>query len=396
MSIFFPTSASELCIDLDALVVNWRHLQRVAAPAECAAVVKANAYGLGDVQVTCALAAAGCRVFYVTTIKEAERIAGVAPDDARIFIFNGVAAEDLASCRKQAFIPVLSTPSQVEQWHTANRREGRVLPCSIQVDTGMNRLGLEISEWRQLRETIAAPDLGAAWIMSHLACAEEAASPMNGAQLARFKSVLAEALQWAPGIRASFANSGGVLLGPEYHFQQVRPGIALYGGYPESGDQRRFKPVVHLRLPILQLRRVSAEGTVGYGALAKVPAGALLATVQGGYADGLMVSQWASASGEVAGHRVPMIGRISMDLTIFDVSALPPALWRGTEPPAFIEVLNSSLTVDHMAQSAGTISYEILTRLGSRWRREYRGGQAAAAGDNPVGQSPNTGNNHES
>lgn len=370
-----PSPSQELLIDLDALVGNWLSLRDIAQGAECAAVVKANAYGLGDGPVVSALQNAGCRSFFVATAAEAFAIAQRVSGDCRIYIFNGLRSREMDDCRAQGFIPVLSTLDQVEAWLAANRREQRVLPCGVQVDTGMNRLGLEMREWEQLRERYAATELGASLVMSHLACGEEVQHPLNLMQLQRFRQILATARDWAPGIQGSFANSSGVMLGGDYHFDQVRPGIALYGGNPQAQRPNRFSPVVHLRLPVLQLRQVGEEGSVGYGALARVKPGATLATVQGGYADGLLISQTGQGEGEVAGIRVPMVGRISMDLTVFDVSAVPESVWQ--REGRCIEVLNHNLTIDAMAAAAKTISYEVLTRLGQRFQRRYHSSVAA-------------------
>lgn len=365
------SSWQELLIDLDALAGNWRLLRDTARGAECAAVVKANAYGLGEKPVVAALRQAGCRTFFVATCDEALSVSGRLGPDCRIFIFNGLRSGEFGDCRARGFIPVLSSMEQAQAWATANRQEQRVLPCAIQVDTGMNRLGLESREWEQLRQRFTAAELGPLVVMSHLACGEEAQHPLNAVQLQRFRDIIATARRWAPGVTASFANSSGVMLGSDYHFDQVRPGIALYGGNPEAQQPNRFNPVLYLRLPILQLRRVGASGSVGYGASVPVGTGAVLATVQGGYADGLLISQSARGEGEVAGFRVPIVGRISMDLTVFDVSSVPESVWQQPNG-RYIEVLNRRLTIDHMADASKTISYEVLTRLGQRFRRRYQ------------------------
>lgn len=364
------SSLHELQINLDAIVENWRRVQSACPGVDCAAVVKADAYGLGSKPVAAALSAAGCRSFYVATFDEAKNIQPALPAAASVYLLNGLRPHELAEARSAGVIPVLSSLPQVADWLRANQEEGQVLPCVLHVDTGMNRLGLEPNEWQQVLKEVVAQELGAVFLMSHLACAEDAAHPMNELQRQRFQAALEAARQWSPGIQGSLANSAGALLGADYHYDQVRSGIALYGGNPDGSA--RFVPVVRLQLPVLQLRRVSAEGSVGYGAGTPVAAGSLLATVQGGYADGLLVSQSGRGQGEIAGVRVPMLGRVSMDLCIFDVSAVPRAVWQ-TDEPLFIEVLNDNLTIDDMAEAAGTISYEVLTRLGPRFRRAYVG-----------------------
>lgn len=374
-----PRIAAELIVDLNAVVANWRLLAELAAPAECAAVVKANAYGLGDVAVASALYKAGCRSFYVATLKEALTVTTQLPG-AALYILNGLGAQEFAACREHTFIPVLSTLQQIKSWRECNRAEQRFLPCVIQVDTGMNRLGLNPSEWRQVVSAEVAAEIAPIIVMSHLACAEDKEHPLNSIQRLRFEQVVVEARAWVPSIKASFANSGGVCLGADFHFDQVRTGIAMYGGNLEVNNSQpidsntkssnRFRAVVSLRLPIVQLRRVELDGSAGYGATAPVAKGSLLATVHSGYADGLLISQSQRGCGEIAGQRVPMLGRISMDLSIFDVSAVPNTFWQQ-DSPAFIEVLNSNLSIDAMAEAASTISYEILTRLGARFERRY-------------------------
>ncbi|MGQ9427499.1 alanine racemase [Gilvimarinus sp. F26214L] len=373
---------NELQIDLQAIIDNWRSVTAHAPHSECAAVVKADAYGLGSGPVVSALADSGCRGFFVATLEEALAIAPLLREGSRVYIFHGVAGVDLDECRRHGFIPVLSTLPQVQAWASANRREGRIHACALQVDTGMNRLGLGLNEWRQVAESVSARELGGTMVMSHLACAEDRLHPLNQQQRARFQAVVVEARQWAPGIKASLANSAGVLLGPDYHFDQVRPGIALYGGNPAGENGGPFRPVVRLRLPVLQLRRVGEDGSVGYGATAPVRAGALLATVQGGYADGLMIAQSRAGEGEVSGVRVPVVGRISMDLTVFDVSGVPASAWNSTDP--YIEVLNENLGIEQMARAANTISYEVLTRLGRRFDRKYLASGTGAKQNNEL------------
>lgn len=358
----------ELQISLKAIVENWHRLQEACSGVDCAAVVKADAYGLGSEAVVSALTAAGCRSFYVATFDEAEAIRPLVASGASIRVLNGLQTWEVAAARRAGVVPVLSSLSQVSAWLRANHQENLALPCIVHVDTGMNRLGLELGEWEQLLDEVKGPELGAIGVMSHLACAEDREHPMNERQRQRFNRVLETARLWSPGISASLANSAGALLSPDYHYDQVRGGIALYGGNPDGFH--RFLPVLRLRLPVLQLRRVSGPGSVGYGAAAMVEAGSLLATVQGGYADGLLVSQSGRGMGEIAGISVPMVGRVSMDLCVFDVSAVPRSLLQTGEP-LFIEVLNENLTIDSMASAAQTISYEVLTRLGQRFHRCY-------------------------
>lgn len=372
------TAGAVLTIDLDAIVDNWRMLRAQVAPAECAAVVKADAYGLGVAEVAPALTQTGCRTFFVATIDEGitlRSLLGPAPsipeavsdadDAASIYVLNGLIAgceDDLIANRLQ---PVLNSLGEIDAWTAAARRLGQPLPAAIHVDTGMSRLGLPAGE---LAAVAAAPDrlsgLRLTAVLSHLACADEVAHPLNAGQLVRFR----EALTRLPPARASLANSSGIFLGPAYHGQLVRPGVALYGGSPRADQASPMRSVVRLDARILQVREIDEGISVGYGATHQSARRERIATVAVGYADGYLRSLSNRGTGYIGNRLVPLVGRVSMDLITFDVSDLPEDEVRPGRP---IELIGPHLPVDSVAHNAGTIAYEILTALGARYHRVY-------------------------
>ncbi len=363
-------SKAELQIDLDALAANWRTLADLASPSVCSAVVKANAYGLGDFQVVKRLYQEGCRHFFVANVDEAIRLSASFFEEISLYILGGLGELEISECRQRKYIPVLSTKDSVLAWVNANRADNVNLPSVVQVETGMNRLGLSKIETQWLFSEVSAATLNPQMLFSHLACADDVEHPLNSQQLLCFKEFLVSAKQWSPKLSACLANSAGILLGSDYHFDFVRPGIAIYGGNPQIKLANKFKPVVHLRLPVAQIKCLEEDGFVGYGATAKVKSGATLAVVHGGYADGLLRAQSNISEGEMFGRRVPMVGRVSMDLTVFDISSVVNRL-AETNEPLFIDVLNSAITIDEVAANAQTIPYEILTSLGGRYSRRY-------------------------
>ncbi len=337
-----------LQIDLSALRANYRALAARAPTARAAGVVKADGYGLGAGLVAQALAAEGATDFFVALASEAPAVRdGVGPGP-RIFVLSGhMAGADLGDA-----IPVLNSPEQY--FRDRATRPGR--PFAIQLDTGMNRLGFEPGEWAALRAEIlaAGPEL----VMSHLACADEPDHPMNPRQLAAFREMTE-----GVAVPLSFAATGGILLGPDYHFDIVRPGVGLYGGMPFA-DAR---PVVRLSLPVIQTRDLAAGETAGYSNTWTADRPARIATVAAGYADGL--HRTLSSDGQrpridlFAGDlRCPIVGRVSMDLITVDVSAL-------TEVPAELDLICPQQPVDAVAEAMGTIGYEVLTGLGRRYAR---------------------------
>ncbi len=335
-----------LQIDIEAIVANWKALAAKAPGARAAAVVKANGYGLGADHVAPALYRAGARDFFVALAGEGRMLRPHLPQDARIHVLSGhMEGEDLTG-----LVPVLNSLEQF--FRDRSIRPGQ--PFSIQLDSGMNRLGMEAAEWAQIRaEALAA---GPDFIMSHLACADEPDHPANTAQLAAFRE-MTEGCK----VPLSLAATGGILLGPDFHFDLVRPGIGLYGGLPFA----EAKPVVRLSLPVIQTRRVQPGEFVGYGAAWTADRPHRIATVAAGYADGILRALSGSGACLYAqGVACPIVGRVSMDLITADVTAL-------SEVPDELDLICPEQPIDRLAEYAGTIGYEILTSLRHRYCRTY-------------------------
>jgi alanine racemase len=359
-------ASAVLEIDVAGVVANWRFLAQRVAPAGCAAVVKADGYGLGAPVVAGALAAAGCRRFFVATLDEGLILRRALPGLCEVAVLNGPVPGSAGEFAEARLVPVLNDPGQIAEWRRLAARRGR-LPAMLHLDTGMARLGLTAREFERLTGEFGR--CGAiCWraLLSHLACADQPDHPLNRDQRARF--VLSRPR--LGGLAASLAASSGIFLGPDYHFDFVRPGAALYGVNPQPGRPNPMRQIVRLSARILQIREVDAAQPVGYGATHVMAAAGRLATVAAGYADGWLRSLSHRGSGRVGGLRVPLLGRVSMDLAVFDVSAVDPALAR---PGAFIELLGDDYGVDAAAADGGTIGYEILTALGRRYHRVYRG-----------------------
>lgn len=350
-------------IDLGAVVGNWRRLAaRLEPGTEAAAVVKADAYGLGMAQVAPALAAVGCRLFFVATLDEGLALRRQLPD-IDIAVFNGPIAGNEADFAAARLIPVLNDLGQIDAW-----RRFRTAPAMLHVDTGMGRLGLPPGEVAVLAaepERLAGFALAA--IISHLACADEPAHPLNRAQRSAFRA----ALDGLPPAPASLAASFGIFLGPDYHFAMVRPGAALYGINPLPEQPNPMSQVVHLKARIIQVREIDRGMTVGYGAAHRMDRAGRVATVAVGYADGWLRSASQRGYANIGGQPAPVIGRISMDLLTLDVTGIDSRL---AVPGAYAVLLDERYGVDQAAAAAGTIGYEILTSLGRRYTRVYRGG----------------------
>ncbi len=356
-------------IDLGGIAANWRLLARRVGSAGCAAVVKADGYGLGAVQVASALAAAGCRQFFVATLGEAIVLRQVLPDAISIAVLNGPVPGSADEFAEHRLVPVLNDPGQIADWREVAGRRG-ALPAILHIDTGMARLGLTPREFDRFADDLW--NCGAIrWqaLISHLACADLPNHPLNKVQRTRFASAQSR----CGGLRASLAASSGIFLDPAFHFDFVRPGAALYGVNPVPGSPNPMRQVIRLNAKILQIRDVDEGQTVGYGAAHAMSAAGRLATAAIGYADGWLRSLSHRGCGRIGGVRVPLLGRVSMDLAVFDVSAIDPALAR---PGNFIEMLGEHYGVDAAAADAGTIGYEILTALGRRHHRVYHKGPA--------------------
>lgn len=347
-----------LTVDLGAIAANWRAL-RDRHGTDCAGVVKADAYGLGLGPVARVLARAGCRVFCVAMPEEGLRLRRILPD-ATILVLSGPLPGGEGLFAAHALVPILNSLEQVAAWR-AHAPAGAAY--GLHVDTGMNRLGLPLADVDAL-----PADFAPGWLLSHLACADEPGHALNAGQLAAFRALRAR----FPGAVASLANSAGLLLGRDYAFDLGRPGIGVYGGHPCPGHgPNPMAPVVRLDARIVQVRRVDTPQTVGYGASHRCEGGSLLATVAAGYADGLPRTLSNRGRGMLGEQLVPMVGRVSMDLTVFDVTAAGPDLAR---PGAFITLIGPHHSVDDLAAEAGTIPYEILTALGRRHARRHIGG----------------------
>ena len=356
---------SRLTIDLGAVRRNYRRLLERLGGVPCAGVVKADGYGLGAERVAPALWDEGCRVFFVATLEEAVRLRPAVPD-ATVCCLNGLLPGTEPVFVEHRIVPVLNALDQVARWRGFGDTAGRKPPAILHVDTGMNRLGLGEDEWQRVLE---APDVldGVDWLylISHLASADEPDAPSNARQLARFRQVR----QRLPhGMKASFANSSGIFLGPDYHFDMARPGIALYGGRPNGRDPNPLECPVRIEGRILQIRTIRAGIAVGYGGSWTSPRESRIATVAAGYADGYLRSLSGVGTVALGGRSCPVVGRVSMALITVDVTDVPSA---EAFPGAFVEVLGPSVTPDDAADAAGTIGYELLTSLGRRYARHY-------------------------
>jgi len=360
-----------LTVDLSAIEANWRALAHQALTVECGAVVKADAYGMGIEPVTATLAKAGCKTFFVADLAEARRVRARAPE-AAIYVLNGCTPEGSPTFIELNARPVINSMTELAEWDAfiaaRNWRGG----AALQVDTGMNRLGISADEAAALAPRVQTENHGIALLMSHLACAEIADHPLTVAQIKLFR----ELRSLYRGIPASLANSSGIYLGDSALCDLVRPGAALYGINPTPGRPNPMRGIVELRGRILQIRSVAEGETVGYGATWTARRRSRIAVVALGYADGLLRAASGPDGGRgatamVAGKTCPVVGRISMDLVCVDMTDLPDGVIHRGDAAMF---LGGEIAVDDLAAAAGTIGYEILTRLGPRCHLVYRGG----------------------
>lgn len=356
----------QLTIDVGAIVANWQTLREKFTGRETAAVVKANAYGLGVEHIAPALEKAGCNTFFVATLNEGIQLRALLPD-VRILVFHGVQQGEEFAFRQHTLIPVLNSLPQVERWK-AVAKEHTHATSALHIDTGMARMGLEIEQFEALMKADASvlKDCRVGLLMSHFACAPAASHPMNIEQLNWFNHVR----NYAPEIPASLCNSGGIYLASDYHFDLARPGCSLYGIAPQAAGNP-MRQVVTWNAPILMTRVLEREQTVGYGATETLPKGARIATVATGYADGyLRHASGHGAIGYVGNHKVPLVGRVTMDMLCFDVSDVPES---DVAEGAHITLLGDKdgIRVDDVANAAQTIGYEVLCALGNRLERKY-------------------------
>ncbi len=355
------TEAARLEIDLAAVVANWRALHGRGS-ARVAGVLKADGYGCGAAWVAAALHRAGCRHFFVAHLAEAVALRAAAPG-AMIAVLNGLWPGTEAEYLAHSIRPVLGTLGEIAAWGEAARVAGRPLPALLHVDTGMNRLGLSRADLGRLAEQ---PDrlqgIAIEYVMTHLVSAEIPDDPVNQAQLERFASACAR----LPAAPRSVANSSGLFLGPAFGSDLARPGAALYGVNPTPGAANPMRPVVRLLARILCVRELKSGERVGYNGLWQAARPSRIATVSVGYADGYLRSLSNRAGACFDGAPVPLVGRVSMDLTTFDVTDAP-----GAEPGDWLELIGPSNPVDLLGRQAETTGYEVLTSLGRRYSRTY-------------------------
>ncbi len=359
-----------LTIDLSAIEANWKKLASTTVPVECAAVVKADAYGCGLEPVTQKLAKAGCRTFFVADVTEGRRVRAIAPD-AVIYVLNGLMPGSAQAFADDYLRPVINSATELAEWDAFVAGRSWRGGAALHVDTGMNRLGITIDEAVAIAPRIQSENHGFTLLMSHLACAETPDHPMNDRQIRLFREIRI----MYRGVSSSLANSSGIFLGGTIFCDLVRPGVALYGANPTPEKKNPMRPVVELRGRIIQVRPVNKGESVGYGATFGATRSSRIAVVAVGYADGFLRSA-AAAKGKpaaevvVAGKRCPVAGRVSMDLIAVDVTDLPDGAARRGD---FATLIGEGISLDELAAAMGTIGYEVLTNLGRRYHRVYKG-----------------------
>lgn len=362
-------------VDLARIAANWRALAELVAPSECGAVVKADAYGLGAAHVIPALARAGCRTFFVATLDEAIEARKLAPS-ATIYMLDGIVKGAAGTVRAAGIIPVLSSLPEISEWAALTHSRKDRLQAALHIDTGLNRLGLSASDVQALMLDVHGLDrLDVTLVMSHLASADDPHSPKNAQQ----REVFERLKPLLPRTATSLAASDGLMLGRDYHYDLVRPGYALYGGQAFGGGPTPVAPAVTLHVKILQVRDVAPGQTVGYAATWTTDRVSRIAIIAAGYADGLfrhLSRESGSGRGSgggvaIGGKLAPIVGRVSMDLITVDVTDIEPAPQAGD----LVEVIGPHISIEAMGTAAGTIGYEVLTSLGRRFHRVYRGGE---------------------
>jgi len=367
------STAATLTIDLGAIVKNWRLLgaqagQLAPTTASCAAVVKADAYGLGMAAIGPTLYRAGCREFFVALVAEGIELRSLIPRDATVYVLHGPQPGAELDCAQHTLIPVINSTDQLQRWSGLANSRGERLPAALQVDTGMRRLGFEARDFEALDGdsfALATPGgIQPVLLMSHLVSAEDPADPINRIQLEQFEIARK---RW-PGLRCSLANSSGIFLGPDWHFDLLRPGAALYGVAPVINQPNPMRPVIHLQVPIIQTRMIAPGDKVGYNHTWRANRQTRVATLSAGYADGFLRSLSNRATVRFMGQTAPLIGRVSMDTITVDVTELPE---HAMTPGAQFDLIDSVQDINRVASEASTNAYEILTSLGSRYRRKY-------------------------
>lgn len=366
---------SVLTIDLAAIQANWLLISSMTSGVSAAGVIKANAYGLGAQQVGKALYDVGCREFFLATPDEALAARKFLPSDAVIYVLGGVRSTDEQIFIEENLIPVLCSLHSIEKWAEQNTRRSLSSPFVVKINTGMTRFGLDIGEFNSLcNNTALIKKINPVLFMSHLACADEPLHPLNTTQHKTFNQCAVRFKKILPTVRLSLANSSGILLGSSFHYDLVRPGAALYGINPQPNNQNPMRPVVRLALPIIQVRTLTEVSSLGYSATASLVEGARVAIVAGGYADGVHRTVGTQPEGILCGQRVKAIGRISMDVTIFDISNIQlPTEYLLSEA---IEIINNDFSLDYLTKKNSLLGYEVLTSLGNRYTRNYLPGHS--------------------
>ena len=359
-----------LTIDLGAIEANWKRLAGMTVPVECAAVVKADAYGCGLEPVARKLVKAGCDTFFVADLTEGRRLRAIAPD-AYIYLLNGLIPGTAPAVADARLRPVINSTTELAEWDSfvaTHRWRGG---AALHVDTGMNRLGVTPEEAIAIAPRLQSEHHGFTLLMSHLACADTPEHPLNDRQIRLFRDIRIN----FRGVPSSLANSSGIFIGGTVHCDLVRPGIALYGSNPTPGRQESMLPVVELRGRIIQVRSINRGDTVGYGATFTASRPSRVALVAVGYADGFLRSASATktkaaAQVVVAGKRCPIVGRVTMDLMAVDVTDLPEGTVRRGD---LATLIGNGMDIDELGAAMGTVGYEVLTSLGARYHRVYKG-----------------------
>lgn len=356
-----PGACGYVQVSLGALTRNYAMLREAAQGVEVGAVVKADAYGLGAARVSQAFFEAGCKEFFVATLEEGEALRKTlaSGDGSTIYVFEGLRDGAQQRLVDHALVPVLNTSEQIDRWSAVGAA------CAVHVDTGMNRLGVSVDQAiAALGNAEARERLGLQLLMTHLACADEPENENNRLQLERFAAVR----EHVGDVRASIANSAGAFLDTAFHGDLIRAGIALYGGNPFSDYENPMETVATLYARVLQVRSLEEGATVGYGATFHAPADCRIATVGVGYADGYPRMLGNTALAAYNGVRLPVVGRVSMDLIGLDVTDLGPD---GIAVGDYVEMFGEHVPVDELAELCSTISYELLAGLNVRLPRVY-------------------------
>jgi alanine racemase len=359
-----------LTIDLAAIAANWKKLASMTVPVECAAVVKADAYGCGLEPVARKLVEAGCRTFFVADLTEGRRLRAVAPN-CDIYLLNGLMPGTAPAVAETRLRPVINSTTELAEWDSFVATRGWRGGAALHVDTGMRRLGVSPEEAIAIAARLQSENHGLTLLMSHLACADTPDHPMNDKQIRLFRDIRIN----YRGLASSLANSSGIFIGGTVHCDLVRPGIALYGSNPTPGRKNPMRPVVELKGRIIQVRTIDRGDTVGYGASFSAARPSRIATVAVGYADGYLraagaTKTKAAAHVIVAGKSCPIVGRVTMDLIAVDVTDLPEGTARRGE---FATLIGDGMDVDELGAAMGTVGYEVLTHLGRRYHRIYKG-----------------------